>query len=79
MDRRDFLTAAAAAPLAAAAQEYPKRLYKDGIRLSIVGFGGIVVNGQEQPAADRQVAASFDRGINYFDVAPTYGQSSGSR
>lgn len=73
MDRRDFLAASAAAPLAAAAaKDYPKRTYKDGIQLSIVGFGGIVVVGQEQAAANRQVASSFDRGINYYDVAPSY-------
>jgi len=51
----------------------PRRLYKDGVKLSIVGFGGIVVVGQEQPDADRDVARAVDRGVNYFDVAPSYG------
>ncbi|MEZ5277306.1 MAG: aldo/keto reductase [Opitutaceae bacterium] len=50
----------------------PRRAYRDGIELSIVGFGGIVVNGQEQGDADDEVARAFDRGINYFDVAPSY-------
>ncbi len=51
----------------------PRRPYKDDVRLSIVGFGGIVVVGQEQTDADREVARAIDRGVNYFDVAPTYG------
>lgn len=30
--------------------------------------------GMEQKDADREVAASIDRGVNYFDVAPSYGK-----
>ena len=77
MDRRDFLSTTAAAPLVAGAgsaqQTMPRRKYNDDVHLSIVGLGGIVVVGQEQTAANRQVAASFDRGVNYYDVAPSYG------
>jgi aryl-alcohol dehydrogenase-like predicted oxidoreductase len=50
----------------------PRREYKDGIELSIIGFGGIVVCGNEQAEADRIVAGAIDRGVNYFDVAPSY-------
>jgi predicted aldo/keto reductase-like oxidoreductase len=50
-----------------------KRRYADGIDLSIIGFGGIVVVGMEQPEANRIVAESIDGGVNYFDVAPSYG------
>jgi aryl-alcohol dehydrogenase-like predicted oxidoreductase len=46
-----------------------------GISLSIIGFGGIVVMGAEQDEANRRVRAAFDRGINYYDVAPTYGDA----
>ena len=52
----------------------PRRQFKKGVKLSIVGFGGIVVMGQEQPDANREVARAFDRGVNYFDVAPSYGK-----
>lgn len=46
-----------------------------GEELSIIGFGGIVVmNVEPKEAADR-VAESVDRGINYFDVAPSYGNA----
>jgi predicted aldo/keto reductase-like oxidoreductase len=52
---------------------FPKRKYKDDIALSIIGFGGIVVVGMEQKTANEVVAESFDKGINYYDVAPSYG------
>jgi aryl-alcohol dehydrogenase-like predicted oxidoreductase len=46
-----------------------------GIELSLIGFGGIVVTGAEQPEANRRVREAFDRGINYYDVAPSYGDA----
>ncbi len=45
---------------------------KTGIELSILGFGGIVVAEIEQPEANRIVAQAVERGVNYFDVAPSY-------
>lgn len=74
MKRREFLSAAAAASAYAKAGDLPRRPYKDGIRLSIIGYGGIVVVGQEQKDADRSVALAVDQGVNYFDVAPSYGK-----
>ena len=54
----------------------PRRPYgKAGIQLSIIGFGGIVVGGAEPAHAARVVAEAFERGINYFDVAPSYGDA----
>ncbi|MGE5569308.1 MAG: aldo/keto reductase [Rhodospirillales bacterium] len=74
MQRRDFLKGAAVMPgMAAAAGPLPKRPYRDGIQLSIIGFGGVVVMGMDQKDANRIVAEAFDRGVNYFDVAPSYG------
>lgn len=53
-----------------------KRPYGNtGESLSLIGFGGIVVMGAEQSEANRRVRAAFDRGINYFDVAPSYGDA----
>ena len=75
MERRDFLRSALASGAAAgsaSAGPLPRRRYRDDVELSIIGFGGIVVVGLEQSEADRLVAASFDRGVNYFDVAPSY-------
>jgi len=48
---------------------------KTGESLSVVGFGGILVMGEEPAEASRLVAQAVDRGVNYFDVAPTYGNA----
>lgn len=63
---------ALAARRAARADGLPRRDYKDGVKLSVIGLGGIVVCGLEQKDADRLVAEAFDRGVNYYDVAPSY-------
>lgn len=52
----------------------PRRPYNSETELSILGFGAIVLMGQDQSAANREVARAVDRGINYFDVAPVYGK-----
>ncbi len=75
MDRREFLGAAAALTATAAygwPTSLPRRLYKNGIDLSIIAFGGIVVCGLPQEKASRRVAEAYDRGVNYFDCAPSY-------
>ena len=75
MDRRDFLGAAAAVTATVArgsATALPRRAYKNGIELSIIGFGGIVVCGLPQAEASRRVAEAYARGVNYFDCAPSY-------
>lgn len=46
-----------------------------GPDLSVIGFGGLVVSGLPQEQADRIVARAVERGVNYFDVAPTYGDA----
>jgi aryl-alcohol dehydrogenase-like predicted oxidoreductase len=76
MDRREFIGAAAAltatAALGAAPATLPKRPYKNGIDLSIIAMGGIVVCGMSQEEGSRRVAEAYDRGVNYFDCAPSY-------
>jgi len=58
------------------ASKLPRRAYGDtGERLSIIGFGGIVVSGVEQEHANRVVAEAVEKGVNYFDVAPSYGDA----
>lgn len=52
-----------------------RTLGKTGEKLSIIGFGGIVVMNEETGAAKNIVAEAVDRGINYFDVAPSYGNA----
>ena len=54
----------------------PRRAYRDGgVKLSIVGFGGIAVADAEQEHANRLVAEAIERGVDYFDVAPSYGDA----
>lgn len=91
IDRREFLQRAGAlaaatvatgciAPIApaqpGAPRTLPKRaLGKTGVQLSVVGFGGIVVDQVTPAEASQLVAQAIDRGINYFDVAPSYGMA----
>jgi predicted aldo/keto reductase-like oxidoreductase len=56
--------------------EIPRRtLGKTGEKLSVIGFGGIILNDNSQEFADELVAKSFELGVNYYDVAPTYGNA----
>jgi aryl-alcohol dehydrogenase-like predicted oxidoreductase len=88
MKRREFLKQAAIAAAAVASasrmnatQKTPanpiarRTLGKTGENLSIIGFGGIVVMNEETGEASNIVAEAVDRGINYFDVAPSYGNA----
>lgn len=89
MDRRGFLKKSTVAaslaastkifePLAAAKPQgqIPRRtLGRTGEKLSIIALGGIVVTDTDPKFAANIVAEAHDRGINYFDVAPTYGNA----
>ena len=52
-----------------------RALGKTGEHLSIIGFGGIVVMNEDPSAASNIVAEAVDRGVNYFDIAPSYGNA----
>ncbi|HXK62471.1 MAG TPA: aldo/keto reductase [Acidobacteriota bacterium] len=52
-----------------------RTLGKTGQKLSIIGFGGIVVTDATTEQAANRVAEAVDRGVNYFDVAPSYGNA----
>ncbi|MBM4019470.1 MAG: aldo/keto reductase [Planctomycetes bacterium] len=61
-------------PASPTAPAIPKRPFgKSGVELSIVGFGGLVLSRIDEDASKRLVAEAFEKGINYFDVAPEYG------
>ncbi len=54
----------------------PRRvLGKTGEKLSIIGFGGIMLNDNPQAFANELVAKAYELGVNYYDVAPTYGNA----
>jgi predicted aldo/keto reductase-like oxidoreductase len=52
-----------------------RALGRTGEELSIIGLGGIVVSELPQAEANRIVSEAVDLGVNYFDVAPTYGDA----
>lgn len=59
-----------------AGYEIPRRvLGKTGEKLSIIGFGGIMLNDNPQEFANELVSKTYELGVNYYDVAPTYGNA----
>jgi aryl-alcohol dehydrogenase-like predicted oxidoreductase len=50
-----------------------KRPFLEEVELSILGFGGMVLVGMSQGKANAIVREALGYGINYFDVAPFYG------
>ena len=56
--------------------KYPQRILgKTGERVSMIAFGGIVVMDEEPSHAAKVVSEAIEKGINYFDVAPSYGDA----
>jgi aryl-alcohol dehydrogenase-like predicted oxidoreductase len=55
-------------------QGLPRRvLGRTGQKLSVVGFPGLSLIHYEQDKCSSAIHEAFDRGLNYFDVAPAYG------
>jgi predicted aldo/keto reductase-like oxidoreductase len=90
MKRRDFIrTTAIVAPAismfqadlsgierkTAPAKIEKRSLGQTGEMLSMIGFGGILVMNATTEEAAESVKLAIDSGINYFDVAPTYGNA----
>jgi len=54
--------------------ELPRRvLGRTGEKLSVIGFPGLALIQQGQEEGTAGIHKAFDEGINYFDVAPAYG------
>ena len=90
MKRRNFIkTTATALPLVSlfpadmtgmVRETVPGKIEKrslgsTGEMLSMIGFGGIVVMDATPAQASNRVSEAIDYGINYFDVAPSYGDA----
>jgi len=90
MKRRDFVRTTAlgaaavllgprrmpAAKRPAKSAEMPTRTYgKDGPKISILGFPGLVLSRVDAERSRRLVAEAVERGVSYFDVAPAYGDA----
>lgn len=52
-----------------------RSLGKTGEMLSIIGFGGIVVKDATAAESSELVNLAINAGVNYFDVAPSYGNA----
>ena len=52
----------------------PRRvLGRTGEKISIVGFPGLALRHYEQGRCNEGICDAFEKGINYYDVAPAYG------
>jgi aryl-alcohol dehydrogenase-like predicted oxidoreductase len=52
-----------------------RSLGRTGEMLSMIGFGGIVVMNASPEESSSMVKLAIDAGVNYFDVAPSYGDA----
>ena len=52
-----------------------RRLGKTNMNVSVIGFGGIPIQGVSFEEADRVFAKALDKGINFFDSARAYTDS----
>jgi aryl-alcohol dehydrogenase-like predicted oxidoreductase len=90
MKRRDFIkTSAIIAPMmsifpadltSVVRESLPGKIEKrslgrTGEMLSMIGFGGIIVMNATPAESSEAVKLAIDSGINYFDVAPSYGDA----
>jgi aryl-alcohol dehydrogenase-like predicted oxidoreductase len=89
MKRREFIKAATAIPVLNTLPANLATLRKDkvkgvlekrtlgrtGEKLSLLGFGGIVVMDATPAEAAERVGRAIEYGVNYFDVAPSYGDA----
>ena len=90
MNRRDFLRATTAAGLAGALSrslqgaerpmtfqgKLPRRkIGNTDIMASLCGMGGVVAMREKPERVRELVAEAMDLGVNYFDIAPTYGNA----
>ncbi|HPC60431.1 MAG TPA: aldo/keto reductase [Verrucomicrobiota bacterium] len=89
MKRRDFLKTVGGVAGAAAfgvnelfgadeplerVEGLPRRaLGKTGQKLSVVGFPGLALVHYDQEKCTAAIHSAFERGLNYYDVAPAYG------
>ena len=67
----------AGSPAAAEPEEgaMPRRpLGRTGMNVSIVGFPGLALIHQDQEPCTAAIHDAFERGVNFFDVAPSYGR-----
>ncbi len=52
-----------------------RKLGRTGLEVSIISFGGVMAKRMEQEEVNKAVSEAIKRGVNLFDVGPTYGDA----
>jgi predicted aldo/keto reductase-like oxidoreductase len=52
-----------------------RKLGRTGLEVSIISFGGVMAKRMEQADVNKAVSEAIKRGVNLFDVGPTYGDA----
>jgi predicted aldo/keto reductase-like oxidoreductase len=53
----------------------PRRIFgRTGEKVSVVGFPGLALSHYDQERCNAGLLDAFERGVNYYDVAPAYGK-----
>jgi predicted aldo/keto reductase-like oxidoreductase len=52
-----------------------RKLGRTGLDISTISFGGVMARRMEQEEVNKAVSKAIDRGVNLFDVGPTYGDA----
>ena len=52
-----------------------RKLGRTGLDVSIISFGGVMAKNMEQEEVNKVVSEAIKRGVNLFDVGPTYGDA----
>jgi len=53
----------------------PRRMLgRTGEKVSVVGFPGLALSHYEQDECNKGIVKAFEKGVNYYDVAPAYGR-----
>ncbi len=50
-------------------------LGRSGVKISTIGFGGIMLNNEKPEVCANIISRAYEAGITYYDVAPTYGNA----
>lgn len=71
---KPVLVSEAEAAAAKTGEMHKRVLGRTGFKVSVVGFSGLGLMHYDQERCNAEVHKAFDRGLNYYDVAPAYGK-----
>lgn len=71
---KPVLVSEAEAAAAKTGEMHKRVLGRTGFKVSVVGFSGLGLMHYDQERCTAEVHKAFERGLNYYDVAPAYGK-----